>query len=139
VQIESLNYRYARNPFLLEKSGTAWQAITKADAKINAATVEETLTALAGLKLSRYVVDKGANLALFGLDKPQLVLEVATRSGKRVLHVGNREGDSKRRYARIPNGDRADVFLLDEASCERIVRDLSAFGKPPTVPPRPAR
>jgi hypothetical protein len=133
VQIESLNYRYARNPFLLEKAeSNNWQAVGKPDAKINAATVEDTLAALAGLKLSRYAVDKGANLALFGLDKPELILEVATRSGKHVLHIGNAEGTSKGRYARVPNGDRSDVFVLDEATSERLLRDLNAFGKPRT-------
>ena len=132
VQIESLNYRYARNPFLLEKvESNNWQAVGKPDAKINAATVEDTLAALAGLKLSRYAVDKGANLALFGLDKPELILEVATRSGKQVLHIGNVEGGSKGRYARIPDPDRSDVFVLDEATCARLLRDLPAFGKPP--------
>ncbi len=140
VQVESLNYRYARNPFLLEKIESGWQAVGKSEAKINTATVEDTLAALAGLKLSRYAVDKGANLALFGLDKPELVLEVATRSGKRVLHIGNTEGASKRRYARIPEPDRSDVFVLDEATCERILRDLNAFSKPPVpAPPRAAR
>jgi hypothetical protein len=138
LQIESLNYRYQRNPFLLEKAGTAWQTVGKPDAKINAATVEDTLAALAGLKLSRYAVDKGANLALFGLDKPELILEVATRSGKRLLHVGNVEGNSKGRYARVPDGDRSDVFVLDEETCVRLMRDLNAFGRPParsTIPP----
>jgi hypothetical protein len=131
VQVESLNYRYARNPFRLEKVESAWQAVGKPDAKVNTTTVEDTLAALAGLKLSRYAMDKGANLALFGLDKPELVLEVATRSGKRVLHVGNTEGNSNRHYARIPDSDRGDVFVLDEETCARIVRDLNAFGKPP--------
>jgi hypothetical protein len=131
VQIESLNYRYSRNPFLLEKDGANWQAVGKADAKINAAAVEDTLAALAALKLSRYVVDKGANLPLFGLDKPELILEVLTRSGKRVLHIGNVESTSKGRYARIPDTDRGDVFVLDEETCMRIMRDLAAFGKPP--------
>ncbi len=131
VQIESLNYRYSRNSFLLEKDGSTWQAVAKPNAKIDAATVEDTLAALAGLKLSRYVADKGANLALFGLDKPGLILEAATRSGKRVLHIGNVEGNSKGRYARIPDGDRGDVFVLDEETCARIMRDLNAFGRPP--------
>ena len=131
VEIESLNYRYNRTPFLLEKAGTAWQAVGKPDAKINAATVEDTLAALAGLKLSRYAVDKDANLALFGLDKPALILEIATRSGKRVLQIGNVEGSSKGRYARLASGDHGGVFVLDEETCVRLLRDLSAFGRPP--------
>jgi hypothetical protein len=134
VEIESLNYRYNRNPFLLEKAGSAWQAVGKPDAKINTATVDDTLAALAGLKLSRYAVDKGANLALFGLDKPELmelILEIGTRSGKRMLHIGNVEGSSKGRYAHIPDGDRDDVFVIDEETCSRLLRDLKAFGRPP--------
>ncbi len=77
-------------------------------------------------------MDKGANLALFGLDKqPDLILEIATRSGKRVLHIGNVEGSSKGRYAHIPDGDRGDVFVIDEETCSRLLRDLKAFGQPP--------
>jgi len=65
---------------------------------------------------------------------------VATRSGNRVLHIGNAEGDSKRRYARLPDAKDSGVFVLDEATCERIMRDLNAFGKPPASPaPRAAR
>ncbi len=131
VEIESLNYRYSRTPFLLEKASSTWQAVGKPDAKINSATVEDTLAALAGLKLSRYAVDKEANLALFGLDKPELILEIATRSGKRALHIGNAEGSTKGRYARLPDSDRGGVFVLDEETCVRIMRDLGAFGRPP--------
>ena len=78
AQVESLNYRYVRNPYLLEKAESNWQVVGKPDTKINASTVEDTLGALASLKLSRYVVDKDANLTLFGLDKPTLILEAAT-------------------------------------------------------------
>lgn len=131
VEIESLNYRYNRSPILLEKAGSTWQVIGKPDAKINAATVEDTLAALAGLKLSRYAVDKDANLALFGLDKPELILEIASRSGKRALHIGNVEGSSKGRYARVPDSERGGVFVLDEETCVRLLRDLNAFGRPP--------
>ncbi len=134
VQIESLKYRYKSAPFTLEKTGSAWQAVGKPDAKINSAAVEDALAALAGLRLSRYAVDKGANLALFGLDKPELILEAATRTGKRALHVGNRVGDTKARYARLPDGDRNDVFILNEEACARLLRDLAAFGRPPAPP-----
>jgi hypothetical protein len=134
VQIESLNYRYKSAPFTLEKLGSAWQVVGKPDAKINAAAVEDTLAALAGLKLSRYAADKGANLALFGLDKPELILEASTRTGKRVLHIGNFAGDTKARYARVPEGDKNDVFVLDEETCGRLLRDIAAFGRPPARP-----
>ena len=45
---------------------------------------------------------KAADLKLYGLEPPQLVLEAKTPAGPRVLHVGRPEGESKRVYARVP-------------------------------------
>ncbi len=136
VQVEALRYAWAHNPFTLEKSeGGTWQVAGKPGAKVNAEAVNDTLAALAGLKVARYVVDKGADPKLFGLDKPDLVLEVVTRTGRKVLEVGGPEGGSKRRYARVPGGDRTDVFLLDEADCGRILRDLAGFNRASTPAP----
>jgi hypothetical protein len=134
VQVESLRYVRGNSSFSLEKSDGGWQAPSKPDAKINPATVSETLAALAGLKLERYAVDKDADLKLFGLAPPELLIEIGTRTGKRVLHVGRTEGDSKRYYARIPDPGRTDVFLLGENDAAVIVRDLMAFTRGPRHP-----
>jgi hypothetical protein len=132
VQVESLHYGWAAHPFVLEKSaGDAWQVAGKPGVKVSAEAVNDTLGALAALKVARYVVDKGADPKLFGLDKPELQLEVVTRNGPRVLEVGRPEGGSKRRYARVSAAGRTDVFLLDEADCGRILRDLSGFSHAP--------
>ena len=98
--------------------------------QLKPAAVSETLAALSGLRVERFVVDKGADLKLYGLEPPQLVLEVRTPSGKRVLHIGNPEGESKRYYAHIPGEDRSEVFVLSEADSNRIVRDLAGFTQP---------
>ncbi len=72
---------------------------------------------------------------LFGLAEPELTVEVGTRAGKQfTLLVGRPVGESKRRYARIPEAGRTDVFVIGEGDVEKIVRDLAAFGKPPTTP-----
>lgn len=127
VQMESLRFTSPTGAFALEKVGDAWQVVGKADAKINKETIDETLSTLAGVKLLRYAADKGADLKLFGLEPPELAIEVATRSGKRVLHLGRTEGESKRRYARIPEDGTQAVFVLDEGDSTRLVRDLAAF------------
>jgi hypothetical protein len=135
VQIESLRYNYAKNPFTLEKSeGGAWQVVGKPDVRPNTETVNETLATLAGLKLARYAVDKGADPKLFGLATPELVLEVVTRSGPRSLHIGAPVGVTKQRYARIPDADRTEVFVLDGADVAKIMRDAAAFTKAPALP-----
>ncbi|MGH9677062.1 MAG: DUF4340 domain-containing protein, partial [Candidatus Acidiferrum sp.] len=103
-QVVSLRFGFARNPFALEKDGDTWKAAGKPDAHVNKEKVSETLAAIGALKLSRYVLDKDADLKLFGLEPPELTLEIGTPSGKKVLHIGRTEGDSKRRYARSTEG-----------------------------------
>jgi hypothetical protein len=134
VQVESLRYDYPGNPFTLQKTDDTWHVVGRRDLKVNAEAVNDTLAALANLKLARYVVDQGADLKLFRLDQPYLVLEVTTRSGKRTLQVGNTEGGTKRRYARVPATDRTDVFVLDDADCARILRDAAGFTRPTHSP-----
>src|SRR5262249_50735757 len=111
------------------KVNNTWQAAGKPDAKIKSDAVTETLDALARLKADRFVVDKDADPKLFGLDPPDLVLEVKLPSVTRVLQIGRAEGDSKRYYARIAEPTRTDVFVISEADAAKIVRDLGAFGQ----------
>ena len=48
-------------------------------------------------------------------------------SGKKTLHLGRTEGDSKRRYARLADDTNYAVFVLAEADAARIARELPAF------------
>ncbi|HZT81502.1 MAG TPA: DUF4340 domain-containing protein, partial [Gemmataceae bacterium] len=127
AQVETVRYGYASKPFVLEKGDAGWQVRGKPGVKVNESAVNDALAALSGLKAARYVVDKGADLKLYGLEPPELVLEVATRNGKKTIHVGRCEGDSKAYYARVPGKDRSEVFTISEADAGRIVRDLGQF------------
>jgi hypothetical protein len=73
------------------------------------------------------VADKDADLKLYGLEPPELVLAVQWPSNRRVLHIGRMEGGSQRYYARVPEGNRSDVFVISAADAAKIVRTLSAF------------
>jgi hypothetical protein len=140
IGVIGLEYKKAGGGgFELAKGDDGWKAVGKPDAKVEAKTVEETLAALAGLKLERYVVDKDANLSLFGLaPEPEWTIEARTKTGQHfTLQLGRPEGDSKRRYAHVPEPGRTDVFVIGEADAEKIVRDLAAFGKPPATPAVP--
>src|SRR5262249_37370055 len=109
------------------KVDNTWRVAGKPDLKVQPEAIQATLDALAGLKALRYAEDKSKELPLYGLEPPQLALEIQTRSGKRVLHIGRPEGESKRHYARVSEGDRADVFVIAENDAGRIVRNLAAF------------
>jgi hypothetical protein len=135
AQIDRLHYGYLSRPFTLEKGADGgWHVPGKPGATVNADTVRETLVALADLKAQRYVTDKAADLALYGLKPPQLELEIQTPSGKRQLHIGRMEDGSKRYYARVPSDTGTEVFLIAEADADKIVRDPRAFGQGPVKP-----
>jgi hypothetical protein len=127
AQIEAVKFGYQKDPFELKKIDGDWQVAGKPDAKVNAMAVSDALSALRDLKLERYVVDAKAELNLYGLKPPELVLEVTLPSGKRSLAIGGLSGGTKKQYARLPESKNADVFLLDEAASGKLVKDLAAL------------
>jgi hypothetical protein len=131
AQIESVRFSYRKDSFELKKVDGNWEVVGKPDAKVNAMSVNDALSALRDLKLERYVKDAGADLKLFGLDPPELVLEVTTPTGRHVLYIGGLEGTSRRRYARLPVKGPADVFVLDATASSKLVRDLASLMKRP--------
>jgi hypothetical protein len=137
AQVEVLTYTRGGTSFRLEKVNNHWQVEGKPESKIKDETVNDTLAAIAGLKAERFVMDKGAELKLYGLEPAELTVEVETPSGKRVLHVGRAEGESKRYYACVPEKNRTDVFVIGEADAARIVRDLAAFTQAPAKADKP--
>jgi hypothetical protein len=125
-QVEKLTFGYEKNGFTLEKKGSDWQVVGKAD-KVKAETVRETLDVLARLKVERWVIDKDADLKEFGLDPPFLSLEIDTGTGKRTLKLGRQEGGSGRYYATVVGENSGAVFLLGERDGQAIARPLQAF------------
>jgi len=140
AQVESVRFGYPKNPFTLDKVDNFWEVAGKPGSPVNVRAVNDTLDALARLRVERYVLDKGADPKLYGLDPPEVVIDVQTRDGKRTVQIGRTEGESKRYYARVPAKDRSDVFVISEADGARIVRDLSAFTEKlpkPSLPEKP--
>jgi hypothetical protein len=98
--------------------------------------VNEVIAALAGLKVERYVADKGANLKEYGLQPPQQTVVARTRTGvTATLYLGNpaaasgQDGGPKQVHARVLDPNRSDVFVLSEADSARLVKDMKAFTK----------
>jgi hypothetical protein len=127
AQVDKINFGYAQNSFVLEKVETSWHVAGKPMIPIKSERVSETLVALSRLKAERYVVDQNADWKLYGLDPPQLALEIQTPSGKKTLHVGHAEGTTKKYYARVLEPNRSDVFLISEADATKILRKIADF------------
>lgn len=135
AQVDVLRLTRGGKTLVLRREGDAWKAEGEPKAKPNTETVNDTIAALTGLKLAHYAVDKGGDFKLFGLEPPASVVEAEAAGRTMVLHLGGREGDSKRAYARVPEKDRTDVLVLTEKDTERLTRDLKALEKP--LPPKP--
>ena len=87
---------------------------------------------LAGLKAERYVADKDAKLALYGLDKPRRVIVLRLKAGEtRILHIGNSVGGptGKQVYAKVEDKDRSDVFVLSEADSAKVLAERKFFSE----------
>src|SRR5260370_18330644 len=87
AQVERISFEYAQNPFVLEKMDNTWHVSRKPSTTINAHKWSETLDTLSRLKVQHYVADTNADFKLYGLEPPQLVLEIQTPSGKKTLHA----------------------------------------------------
>lgn len=129
VQIDSIKVTSANNNFELAKRNNVWVSVPKPTDRINDVLVNAMLASLAGLKLERYVVDKGASLNLFGLDPVEITIEIGTPMGKRTLLIGRQEGGSKKYYARVADNRQGDVFLISEADSLGILKPASALIK----------
>ncbi len=129
VQIDSIKVTSLNNNFELAKRNNVWVSVPKPTDRINDVLVNAMLASLAGLKLERYVVDKGASLNLFGLDPVETTIEIGTPMGKRTLLIGRQEGGSKKYYARIADNKQGDVFLISEADSMIIMKPAASFIK----------
>jgi hypothetical protein len=124
VQVEQVTFGGAA-PFTLKKNESLWTVAGKPELKVNAKAISDTLDALAGLKVERWLADEKGDLQLHGLQPPQLTIDLQTSTGKRSLLIGRTEGGSQRVYAAVA-GETA-IFVLGEDDAKRIVKPLAAF------------
>lgn len=127
-QLESLVITAGSGNFLLQKGPEGWKDPAKPAETFDPAKVTETLATLAGLKAERFVADKDAKLALYGLEKPSRVIVFAPKGGgAKTLHIGGPVGSSggKQVYARLP--DQPTVFILSEADTAKLTRDRAGY------------
>jgi hypothetical protein len=140
VQIERIQFGGQQSPFTLEKVDNVWHVAGKADAKVNEDAVKDLLDGLAGLKAAQFVGDKTADFKLYGLDPAQRTIELQTPSGKRTLLIGRQEGESKRYYARVPEGEAGQaVFILGEAEARKILQTLAELTRAAATKASPAK
>ncbi|MBM4096446.1 MAG: DUF4340 domain-containing protein [Planctomycetes bacterium] len=112
-----------------------WKRTDKADAKVDPATVDETVRAITRLRFVRFEKDSGGADAAYGLDKP--FLQVALNK-QPILRIGAEVPGGKDRYARIERQP-GEIFVIAAADVELLARKADDYAKPPRDPaPSPA-
>jgi Domain of unknown function (DUF4340) len=124
AQVDQLTIMGPAGPLTLTKRGSDWTIVGQ-PGPVAAHAVTDTLDALTGLKVERYVADKNADMQLFGLKEPSWKLDVKTPTGTRTLFIGRTEGESKRRYGAIAGQDA--VFVIGADDAERLTRPAASY------------
>lgn len=128
AQVETLTIDGEGGPFTLRKTAGNWAVEGKPGVKIDQTEVTELLATLANLKAERFVRDKDAPMALYGLQKPRRTIVAQTAMGMRQeLHLGNLEGGSRRAYAALPG--KTEVVVLSEADTAKLNQDLKGLSE----------
>ena len=125
-QIETLIYGAGDKTLVLQRTETGWQIPGRPDQAINAAAVNDLVKTLAQLRADRFVADKAADLAQYGLQTPARTLVFRPRNGQpRTLYLGNAERGTKQLYARVYDPSRSDVFVISTEDSAKLLRDFS--------------
>jgi Domain of unknown function (DUF4340) len=124
VQIDQLTITGPAGPVTLMKKGSDWSLVGQPD-PVSTKTVTDTLDALTGLKIERYIADAKADLQLYGLKDPSWKFEAKTPTGTRTLLVGRAEGESRRHYGAIAGQDA--VFVIGADDIERLTRPAASY------------
>ena len=119
------------------RAGDGWEITEPIRTAGDRAAIERILQTLAQAEKHRTVADSAADLAPFGLDPPQVTIEVRTvEKPPQIIHLGQKNPSGSHIYARL--GDRPAVhltgtMLLTQAQTELFqLRDrrVLAFDQP---------
>ena len=122
-----------KNSFTLVKGPTGWTDPAKPAESLNPETVNDLIFAVSGLRAERYVIDKGADLKTYGLDKPRTVT-ITTEGGKKaIVQLGNLF-EGKYLYGKLDDPARSDVFLLGEHDSKALNRPRGDYAMPKEEP-----
>lgn len=104
---------------LVFQKDAGWKLKSPVDADAEDESLRELHDMLARLRADDIVAEKPANLAEYGLDKPEFVWKLFAGDKELVsLLVGKREKDDFRRYAKLEKGDL--IVLLDRGVSTKL-------------------
>jgi len=93
---------------------------------LNAQLVNNLVRTVGTLRAEKFAVDKGADLAKFGLDKPWKLTLTLEDGTKHTLLIG-KSVEGKRLYGKVDDPARSDVFIIDEIDSASLDRPRAVY------------
>lgn len=122
-QLESVVVTSGEASFRLENNGGEWAVVEPVRAATESAATRQFLRALTALTVRNSVpLESAAKSEEFGLDRPELTLEIAAGERRETLLFGKKHSFSGRRYARLVGAGSA--ALVDEGAFQELDKDL---------------
>lgn len=137
--LEKVQFYYHNEKYAIEKKGNSWQMSDLQGTPLNNENLKEVLNSISKLKSYNIVTpdaDRKDEVTLFGLDKPELVLDLSFGGKKKTIEFGRKHSFSGRRYAQIVGEER--VFLIDDKNYQGLLKEKSQLrnDKPLSFDPR---
>lgn len=107
----------------------SWQLNGLKDIPVDKVALNSLITSLISLDLGKEIPaeEVGINLAVFGLEKPELVIETETDKSVFKLEFGNKNEYVNKRYLRVSG--RNSLYLVPETTFSNVNKDQSQFRK----------
>ncbi|MEW6407439.1 MAG: DUF4340 domain-containing protein [Patescibacteria group bacterium] len=116
-EVQKLEISYKNQNFKIVKEEDKWQALKSRGFEAKKEKVDEILEDLVKLEGEKKITE--ANLADFGLDKPELKAKITLKNRKQFeLLIGNENPEKTKNYAK--RSDENYVFLVDQSLKESL-------------------
>jgi hypothetical protein len=125
-KVSSIYLRNYSDSFRIERGPTGWEIEEPIKTPADDDQVDLILTSLENAEIERVVVDSASDLSAFGLDKPQVELQLGTDETQfDTLFIGSHNPTQSFVYSRLSGEKR--VFLLPSSVYNNVSKKLFAI------------
>jgi Domain of unknown function (DUF4340) len=123
-KIDALAFSTPKRTVQFSKAGSEWQMTAPVQARADFTTVDGLVSRLNTLQMKSLIAAEGANLAEYGLDKPEVTVELGTGSSKAQLLIGKAAGEGS---VHAKDQSRPAVFTIDSSLAADLSKDAADF------------
>lgn len=132
--LEAIEVRYRDRSVIMRKDAEgAWHLEQPPAPEADQGRINGTTLALSAVVADKLLTEKPEELTTYGLDRPQIQLDVTAKGGAReTLFIGEKNPIASNYYAQR-RGDKA-IYLVDESWAETV---MGLVERPPIAQPTP--